>query len=207
MSLIICKECGKEVSTDAKTCPHCGKILKKPSIWTKKFSGCGCLALILLIISIYAIIKVSCDVSHGPGVSTTTVNQLREKKTIRKINAILEQYKDKWELVKSYAVIRLVYLAPSELKNERLISAILYKLRYIDDENVRILRVGFYDRREYASHGLPMTDTQMLHWKAQYNLNMNSGFEEFFFNTVVNSRISPPDIKSMKANIRPRLIE
>lgn len=66
MALTKCKECGKEVSTDAKTCPHCGKEIKKTSIWTKKFSSCGCLAVILLIIIVYAIIKISTGASRSP---------------------------------------------------------------------------------------------------------------------------------------------
>ncbi len=28
MPLIDCRECQKEVSTDAKSCPHCGAVLK-----------------------------------------------------------------------------------------------------------------------------------------------------------------------------------
>ena len=30
MALIKCKECGKEISNDAKICPHCGKKTAKP---------------------------------------------------------------------------------------------------------------------------------------------------------------------------------
>lgn len=29
MALIPCKECGKEVSSKARTCPHCGRPLKR----------------------------------------------------------------------------------------------------------------------------------------------------------------------------------
>ena len=32
MALINCKECGKEISTEAKSCPHCGYKPKK-SVW------------------------------------------------------------------------------------------------------------------------------------------------------------------------------
>lgn len=30
MALIKCSECGKEISSDAKSCPHCGKPLPRP---------------------------------------------------------------------------------------------------------------------------------------------------------------------------------
>lgn len=33
MSLLPCKECGQEISSDAKTCPHCGKKQKKDTGW------------------------------------------------------------------------------------------------------------------------------------------------------------------------------
>ena len=26
MALVVCKECGKEISSSATTCPHCGKV-------------------------------------------------------------------------------------------------------------------------------------------------------------------------------------
>jgi hypothetical protein len=43
MALASCRECGKEVSTDAKTCPHCG--VASP---TKKPMGCGSAALVIV---------------------------------------------------------------------------------------------------------------------------------------------------------------
>jgi predicted nucleic acid-binding Zn-ribbon protein len=36
MSLIQCTECGKDVSTQAKTCPNCGAKVKKPASRVKK---------------------------------------------------------------------------------------------------------------------------------------------------------------------------
>jgi len=46
MSLIICKECGEQVSSKATDCPQCGYPLKKKG--NKFFSGCGCLLVIIL---------------------------------------------------------------------------------------------------------------------------------------------------------------
>ena len=43
MALLKCKECGKEISDTAKTCPHCGAKLSK---------GVGCLGIALTIIGI-----------------------------------------------------------------------------------------------------------------------------------------------------------
>lgn len=46
MSLRPCKECGKEISSDADRCPHCGKKVDRPS---------GCFMVILLGLGIIVI--------------------------------------------------------------------------------------------------------------------------------------------------------
>ncbi|EMV5400057.1 hypothetical protein AACN09_003720, partial [Escherichia coli] len=46
MALTKCKECKKEVSTSAKTCPHCG--VKDPGFGAKEKLG-GCLILIIIV--------------------------------------------------------------------------------------------------------------------------------------------------------------
>lgn len=43
MALIKCKECGKEISNKAKTCPHCGAKVKKSA-------SMGCLVMIIVIV-------------------------------------------------------------------------------------------------------------------------------------------------------------
>ena len=56
MALKPCKECGKEISTSAKVCPHCGK--ETISAWTKpRGTGSGCLLVIVVIILFYYIGK------------------------------------------------------------------------------------------------------------------------------------------------------
>lgn len=49
MALTKCKECKKEVSSSAKTCPHCG--VKNPAITAKQQMG-GCLVLIVISLGI-----------------------------------------------------------------------------------------------------------------------------------------------------------
>lgn len=52
MALVKCEECGKEVSTKAETCPHCGfKCRSHPFITSLKALG----GLYLLIIAIAVI--------------------------------------------------------------------------------------------------------------------------------------------------------
>lgn len=48
MALIKCKECGKEISKKADSCPNCGFNLKKEK--ENLNQGIGCLVLIVLII-------------------------------------------------------------------------------------------------------------------------------------------------------------
>ncbi len=47
MALKKCKECGKEISSKAKTCPNCGAPIKK-----QISTGSGCLIIILFVIFI-----------------------------------------------------------------------------------------------------------------------------------------------------------
>jgi len=39
--LIKCKECGKDVSTEAASCPHCGCPLKQGQVGIPKCTTCG----------------------------------------------------------------------------------------------------------------------------------------------------------------------
>lgn len=57
MALIKCRECGKEVSSQATTCPHCGVAVAKP----KKTHGCGTLLVLAVVafIVIGALGKIS----------------------------------------------------------------------------------------------------------------------------------------------------
>lgn len=54
MALINCNECGKEVSTIAKTCPHCGAKQPKKSIWPKVLLGLVITVVVFVASGIYA---------------------------------------------------------------------------------------------------------------------------------------------------------
>lgn len=58
MALVNCKECKKEISKSAKTCPHCG--VKNPGIAAKDYiAGFGAILLIVFFIS-------QCSTSDAP---------------------------------------------------------------------------------------------------------------------------------------------
>ena len=68
MAMKICKDCGTEVSTSAKTCPKCGRKLK----------GGGFFVVFGLAIIIFTIIGVASTL----GDNTTTSSQPQEKFTL-----------------------------------------------------------------------------------------------------------------------------
>jgi len=67
MALIKCKECGKEISKKAETCPHCGAPLKKqPTQY-----GCGTLLLVGFIVIIFVSTFSSNEPSAPPKPKTS----------------------------------------------------------------------------------------------------------------------------------------
>ena len=81
MALKICKECGTEISKDAKTCPKCGKDQRNFFV---KHRG---ITAILLI----ALICVAVAASNGTNNNSTTptsTNTTVQKATLEKFNKI-----------------------------------------------------------------------------------------------------------------------
>lgn len=67
MALIKCEECGKEVSTEAEACPHCGaKIASKSSM------GCGSIVGIVLLVGFLALIFGGGNSSNNSGSGSTS---------------------------------------------------------------------------------------------------------------------------------------
>jgi hypothetical protein len=59
MALKPCRECGREISTEAPSCPHCGApVATKPSAEEKNGAGCwgvGCASLVVVFVIFAAI--------------------------------------------------------------------------------------------------------------------------------------------------------
>lgn len=68
MALITCRECNKEVSSEAKVCPHCGA---KPR---NEHTGLKVLVLIVGVLTIYGILDYK---AHPPGATTSTAIDTR----------------------------------------------------------------------------------------------------------------------------------
>lgn len=50
MALVACPECGKQVSTEARTCPHCGSPTPLAAKWAQFRIVTGVVLLVLAII-------------------------------------------------------------------------------------------------------------------------------------------------------------
>lgn len=127
----------------------------------------------------------------------------KESKTTAEIPAKSQPVAEDWKLVKSFGVVSMVYISPAGLKDKYFIAQVLHNL--VDRK--KTIQVMFFDDKNYTPLGFPMTDNQMLHWKATYNFNPNTGFERFVFIQVTDARSSPPSLREVEANIRPGYAE
>jgi hypothetical protein len=111
-----------------------------------------------------------------------------------------------WDVVAESGIIRFVYVSPDGLKDKFFVAQLL---QAIVSKAARTLPIEIllFDDRRYTPRAFPMTDAQMLHWKARYNSNPNRDFEEFVWVSVTNSKASPPKLKETRAKIRPGFAE
>lgn len=67
MALIKCSECGKEISSKAKTCPHCGTTPKKKT---------GCLTVLACAIVVFFAVGVISRMNNPGGVNQSTASRV-----------------------------------------------------------------------------------------------------------------------------------
>ena len=78
MAMTTCKECGKQVSTEAKACPHCGAAAPAKK---KAKGGIGKWLLIVFAIGVVAAVLPKKDkVAASSGAPSVTAAQPKEKK-------------------------------------------------------------------------------------------------------------------------------
>ena len=105
----------------------------------------------------------------------------------------------KWELVSDPGTVKMVYMSSAGLKDKDYIAKVLTHL--VDKKYTSV--VHFFDNKKYTPLHYPMTNKQLLHWKAHYIFNPHNGYEWFAFVEVINSQTSPPDLKEIEAEIGP----
>ena len=108
--------------------------------------------------------------------------------------------KHDWQQIGSQGVAKFVYISPEGLADRSFLEDVLGHL-YVPNQINDIL---FFDSKTYTPSSFPMSDEQMMHWKAQYNYNPNNGYEKFAFFEVTDPAQSPPDLKSTEVDIRPK---
>ena len=94
MALVNCKECGKEVSGKADTCPHCGVPLKKqPTQY-----GCGT----LIVIGVVSFILIGIFSSNDTSKPSTpkTPEQVRKERIEKHFSAWNGSHKGLTEIIK-----------------------------------------------------------------------------------------------------------
>ena len=67
MALIPCRECGKETSTDASSCPHCGAVVRKTPKAQGPGMGCAvALEVILLLAVVFSLVPKDHEAANAP---------------------------------------------------------------------------------------------------------------------------------------------
>jgi predicted nucleic acid-binding Zn ribbon protein len=63
MALITCPDCGSQISSDAPTCPKCGRLMAKgkpkEGIFLQSMNmGCGCIAVVVIVFVVMFVIAL-----------------------------------------------------------------------------------------------------------------------------------------------------
>ncbi len=103
-----------------------------------------------------------------------------------------------WGVVGGQGITRFVYVAPEAFNDKEFLSSLIDHLIENGDPHMEIY---CFDARNNTPAAFPMTDSQMLHWRARYLQNPNNGIKEFVFMTVTDSLSSPPKLREVKAEI------
>jgi hypothetical protein len=111
-----------------------------------------------------------------------------------------------WEVCNKMGMTHFVYISPAGLKDKDFVAQTLNTIVHKFGRG-KLIEINIFDDRRFCPTSFPMTDGQMLHWKAQYNCNPNNKFEEFAWISVIDPKSSPPKLKRTKANIRPGFAE
>ncbi|MFC1549925.1 hypothetical protein ACFL46_01350 [Candidatus Neomarinimicrobiota bacterium] len=88
---------------------------------------------------------------------------------------------------------KFIYVEPTAFTDEDFIKAIIKYIRMDNNYNYLL----FFDNKQLTPLNLPLTDEQMLHFRARYAYNPSSNFEEFAYYEVIIEASSPPTMKKI----------
>jgi len=114
MALKKCKECGKEISTDAGKCPNCGKPQTKSSTW-------GC--LIIIVIFFFAAVIIPTLIKSSPTQNIPSIQNESSKSLPSTIEQNTPEYTVVW-----HSGIFWGLLIPNN-KTDKQIESYIYKFR------------------------------------------------------------------------------
>ncbi len=118
-------------------------------------------------------------------------------------DTVKQEPKQEWKKVGNFGAITTVYMSPGGLSDKHYIAQVLHTLR----SETPIQQIWFFDDKSKTPTGVPMTDQQLLHWRAKYAVNRNTGYEKFMFIKTTDPTTSPPESHGEEANIRPGYAE
>lgn len=105
MALVKCKECGAEISSEAKTCPKCGmQIIKKPI-------GCGTvfgvIFLGIIILASFSRIFSSVTSDNNSHVSSIPATQQTQASLTSNLKYKLLRFPNRFNLVHNGIIIKM----------------------------------------------------------------------------------------------------
>jgi hypothetical protein len=106
----------------------------------------------------------------------------------------------RWTVVGTQGVVRTIYVDPAALSDMQFLADLVSHLT----QDRTTSQLMFFDDRKATPSALPMSDAAMLHLRAQYNYNPNTGFEQFVFLEVSDKNTSPPTMRETPAAITRR---
>lgn len=105
-----------------------------------------------------------------------------------------------WGIVAHFGMVTTVWISEEALRDKFQVAQILHQI----DRKHGTGAVWFFDSRQYAPQGVPMTDRQMLHWVGLYDPLQS---ETFAYVEVTDQTTSPPATRTIETTIRPGYAE
>lgn len=172
MALVKCRECSKEISDQAITCPNCGAPLKavQPVRVAKQGIGCGG----LIVASALALILLAMWGAFRP--RDRTAELVAKEDAIRGAPApdlTPPAAPGKFRVVGSQGVFRMVVAADAATADDIRTAAVDLCGRE------SICKVYFWANAGSAATAVPMSDAQVASRIAAWDMNSNTGFREF----------------------------
>lgn len=101
-----------------------------------------------------------------------------------------------YEVIGEFGAVKTVYMPIEQIQDQNYIGRVLGE---IVDPSEMTIQVDFFDDINSTPGRYPMTDTELAHWRAQYNFNRDSNYERFIY--ITNGNLEKPTIQT--APVRP----